>query len=135
MLERAIIAAVIILAGVAVWCAYNRLAVRQVKQVATRDPLLAAVQRGVPTVLYFTTPSCIPCRTLQQPTLSDLQTRLGAGVQIIKVDATEQPDVADRWGVFSAPTTFILDGHQTPQHVNRGVASIETLLKQIQSVA
>ncbi|MBX3083825.1 MAG: thioredoxin family protein [Anaerolineae bacterium] len=131
MLERLIIAVVISLAGVALWCAYNRLSVRRAASVAQHEPVLEQLQQGVATILYFTTPFCEPCRTLQQPTLAQLEQELGPRLKVIKIDATEQPDVADRWGVFSAPTTFVLDEHQQPRHVNRGVASAETLKKQL----
>jgi hypothetical protein len=53
---------------------------------------------------------------------------------VIQVDASEQPDVAERWGVFSAPTTFVLDPDHMPRQVNRGVASVETLKKQLAAI-
>lgn len=134
MAERLVLAGIIVAVGVVVWCAFNCWSVRRVRQVANVDPALASARRGVPTVVYFTTPQCIPCRTLQQPALAELQQNLGEQVQVVRIDATEQPDVADRWGVFSAPTTFVLDSTQTPRHVNRGVATVETLRKQLASV-
>ena len=131
MLDRLIIAAVISVAGVAVWCAYNQWSVRHVVGVAAHEPVLESAKQGIATILYFTTPFCEPCRTLQQPTLTQLEQEYGNRLKVIKIDATEQPDVADRWGVFSAPTTFVLDEQQQPRHVNRGVASAETLKKQL----
>ena len=95
---------------------------------------MAKLEAGRPAILYFTTPTCVPCRTLQKPALNALQAELGAGIQVIEIDSLEQPEVADRWGVFSAPTTFILDGEHMPQKVNRGVASAETLKKQLQAI-
>jgi thiol-disulfide isomerase/thioredoxin len=134
ILERLFIAAVIVAVGVAAYCAYNRLTLRQVARHAPRDPLLTTLRSGTPTVIYFTTPFCDPCRTQQQPALKQLQAELGDRVQVIKVDATEAPDVADRWGVFSAPTTFILDKNGSPRYVNRGVASTERLKEQLGSL-
>lgn len=134
MLERLLLAVVIIGVGVAAYCAYNRLTLRRAAQHAPRDPLLANLQGGTPTVIYFTTPFCDPCRTQQQPALKQLQAELGNRVQVVKVDATEDPDAADRWGVFSAPTTFVLDKGGKPRHVNRGVASTERLKEQLGSL-
>ncbi len=131
MFERLLIAVAISAVGVAVWIAYNRLSVRHVAQFAPVDPLLANVPTGVPAILYFTTPFCEPCRTLQKPALAQLEAEFGPAIYVLQVDAAEQPDVADRWGVFSAPTTFILDKQRTPRQVNRGVASAETLKKQL----
>lgn len=134
MFERLLIAAVIIIVGVVSWVAYNRWSLWRAAAKAPTDPLLAGLRKGVPAILYFTTPNCQPCRTLQQPALHALQQKLGPdAIQIIRVDATEQPDAADRWGVFSAPTTFVLDRALRPTQVNRGVASLEVLRRQVQS--
>jgi thiol-disulfide isomerase/thioredoxin len=62
---------------------------------------LEAVRPGIPAILYFTTPSCQPCRTLQRPALAKLKERLGDRQQILTVDATERPDLANS-GVLSA---------------------------------
>ena len=138
MLDRVLLSAILIGLGVIGWVVFNRWSVRRAAHTIaqTPDPLLFGLTRGVPVVLYFTTPTCAPCRTLQRPALNKLQSMLGSDkVQIVQVDATEQPDAADRWGVFSAPTTFILDGHHIPRQVNRGVASFETLTQQLTQVA
>jgi thiol-disulfide isomerase/thioredoxin len=132
MLERLLIAAIFIGLGIITWIAFNRLSVRRAAGIAPQDPVLAPLHSGTPAILYFTTPFCEPCRTLQKPALNKLKTDLGSGIQIIQVDACEQPDVADRWGVLSAPTTFILDSTLTPRQVNRGVVSAEMLKKQIE---
>jgi thiol-disulfide isomerase/thioredoxin len=132
MLERLIVTGVLIIVGVAGWILFNRWSVRRLQQNNRVDPILAGIKRGIPTIVYFTTPSCQPCRTLQKPALNALQQE--APLQIIQIDATEQPEVADRWGVFSAPTTFILDRALQPQQVNRGVASTATLKRQIAQI-
>ena len=134
MLERLVIAGIIIAVGTGGWILYNRLSIRKLAA-ANVDPLLSQVRAGIPTIVYFTTPFCQPCRTLQRPALERLQVELGPNIQVIQVDSCEQPEVADRWGVFSAPTTFVLDSQLRPRQVNRGVASTETLIKQLQSIA
>ncbi len=135
MLERMMIAGCLVSLGVVAWSTFNRLSVRRVAQHAPADPLLATLRDGIPAIVYFTTPFCEPCRTLQKPALKALERELGPSIQVIQVDAAEQPDVADRWGVFSAPTTFVLDTHHTPRQVNRGVASVETLKKQLHAIS
>ncbi len=95
---------------------------------------LEALTPGIPGILYFTTPECIPCRTRQRPAMEQLKERLGADLQIILVDATEQPDLADYWGVLSVPTTFIINSRGRPRRVNHGVQSAADLHKQIQAV-
>jgi thiol-disulfide isomerase/thioredoxin len=135
MLERLLIAGAVAGLGVVGWIVFNRLSVWRVAQRAPADPLLADLHFGVPAIVYFTTPFCEPCRTQQRPALAQLQADLGPSIQVIQVDATQQPDTADRWGVFSVPTTFILDSRHTPRRVNRGVASAEALKKQVQAIA
>ena len=132
MIERVIAALTLLAIGA---CAYRLLIWRQIKQttaLAPTDPLLSGLKPGVPTILYFTTPTCIPCKTQQTPALNKLQGQLGDGIQIVRVDATEQPEAAQRWCVFSAPTTFVLDGHGKTLAVNHGVAETDKLRMQLQ---
>jgi thioredoxin 1 len=95
---------------------------------------LETLKPGVPAVLYFTTPTCVPCKTVQCPALIRLRERLGAGVQVIEIDASARNDLADYWGVLTVPTTFIIDSKGRPRCVNHGVASAEKLQKQIEAV-
>ena len=95
---------------------------------------LQNLKPGIPGILYFTTPDCIPCRTRQRPALKQLQARLGDGIQLIQIDATEEPTLADYWGVLSVPTTFIIDSRGRPRRVNHGVQSAEDLYKQIKGI-
>lgn len=108
-----------------------RVQLARVGRGASTDTILQGLRPGIPVVVYFTTPTCIPCRTQQQPALAQLQSELGEAIQIVKVDATENPVAADRWGVLSAPTTFVLDAELHPLHVNHGVADTSTLKRQL----
>ena len=135
MVERVIIALVVIGLGTGAWIALNRLTLLRVAARSNTDPLLADLRPNTPTVVYFTTPLCVPCRTQQQPALRQLQAELGENIQVIQVDASEQPEIADRWGVFSAPTTFVLDRALKPRHVNRGVMTADALKQQIEHLS
>lgn len=131
MLDRLIVALLLVIAGYLGYRALIRAQLRRAGISAPRDPLLSALQPGVPAILYFTTPTCAPCRTQQMPALAAVQADLGDSVQIIHVDATERPADADRWGVLSAPTTFIIDAQGRPVAVNHGVADADKLKRQI----
>jgi thioredoxin-like negative regulator of GroEL len=89
---------------------------------------------GVAAILYFTTPTCQPCKTVQRPALRKLGELLGDRLQIVQVDATDRPDLADYWGVLSVPTTFIIDSKGQPRRMNHGVASAQKLLRQLESI-
>lgn len=128
MLERALLVIVLFALGYAVYRIRVR---RQINQVSC-DPLLKQLKPGVPAIIYFTTPDCIPCRTRQRPALDHLHEILGDNaIQVLQIDATQQPDVADRWGVLSAPTTFVIDARGQTIAVNHGVADTATLQRQI----
>ncbi len=92
------------------------------------------LQAGVPSILYFTTPDCAPCRTVQRPALQTVQQRLGERLRVIEINAYDQPDLAKQWGVLSVPTTFILDANGAPHHVNHGATSADQLMKQLNEV-
>lgn len=85
-----------------------------------------------PTIVYFTTPDCAPCKTVQRPALEMLISLLGEKLHVVEIDATERPDLAKTWGVMSVPTTFLLDSRGEARYVNNGVARAEKLMEQIQ---
>lgn len=129
-LTRSLIALVIILAGALVYCAWNCYSLFRLKRGA-RQPGLENWQDGTLGVLYFTTPDCAPCRTMQRPALARLQAEFGAPLQIIEIDASVHGNIADHWGVFSVPTTFVLDVSGQPVAVNHGVANAGKLKQQL----
>jgi thiol-disulfide isomerase/thioredoxin len=90
---------------------------------------------GSPSILYFTTPDCVPCKTVQRPAIRKVQDQLGPSVEVVEINAYEQPDMARQWGVLSVPTTFILDRSGKPHHINHGVTQADKLLRQIQTVS
>jgi thiol-disulfide isomerase/thioredoxin len=134
MIARLIILVISAALAVLAFHLFRRLQVRHAARLAPLDPLLAALRPGVPAILYFTSPTCAPCKMQQRPAIQRLLNELGDGVQVIEVDALEQPDAADRWGVLSIPTTFILDGQGQPREINYGVARVEKLKHQLQSL-
>ena len=131
ILVRAISAALIFAAGIGAYCLVNRVILARVRG---RRLGLESILPGVPAILYFTTPGCAPCKTIQRPALYQLKERLGDGLQVIEVDASARPDLADYWGVLSLPTTFVIDSKGRPRCVNHGVARAEKLLRQIGAV-
>jgi peroxiredoxin len=72
---------------------------------------------------------------LQRPAIQKLSTYLGDKLQVLEIDASRQPEVANRWGVLSVPTTFVIDTKGKVRHINHGVAKADQLLMQIQGTA
>ena len=87
-----------------------------------------------PVIVYFTTPDCAPCKTVQRPALEKLMALLGEKLHVVEIDATERPDLAKTWGVMSVPTTFLLDSHGKARYVNNGVTRAEKLMEQLQTL-
>ena len=87
-----------------------------------------------PVIVYFTTPDCVPCKTVQRPALDQIRSLLGEKLQVVEIDVSERPDLAKRWGVMSVPTTFLLDARGEARYVNNGVARAEKLMEQIQAL-
>ncbi len=130
LLDRLLLALAITTFGLALYWLYNRLLVVKARSNYSELP---AYRPGVPAILYFTTPECLPCKTVQKPALKQIAERFGNEcLTIIEINAQEQPDLASRWGVLSVPTTFILDRRGDLKHVNHGVTRAEKLLAQVQ---
>ena len=134
VLIRLLIAVALGLLGVAAFWGWNRFQLRRLNRAqggALRG--LETMQAGVPGILYFTTPDCQVCLSTQKPALRRLEADLGAGgIQIVEVDATAQPELANYWGVLSVPTTFIIDSTGQPRHINHGLTNKDRLRRQIE---
>ncbi len=79
-----------------------------------------------PYILYFTGESCTVCRTHQEPALARLD-----GVRIDRVDAVEDRDLADRFHVYTLPTTVVMAADGQALHVNYGYAPATKLQRQL----
>ncbi len=135
ILYRGGLTIVIAALGTLAFWGWNRWQLRRLSGVpAGRAPGLEGLRPGVAAVLYFTTAECTVCRTLQKPVLEQVQAALGDRVQVIEVNATEQPAVADHWGVLSVPTTFVIDPQGRPRSINHGAANQAKLTRQLAAV-
>ena len=130
-LLRFALAGVIILSGfLAYWIISQRLLVRARNNVFDLFP----TPPNKPVIVYFTTPDCAPCKTIQRPALKQLSALMGENLEVVEIDASEQPDLARTWGVMSVPTTFLLDAHGEARYVNHGVTRAEKLMEQLQNL-
>lgn len=79
-----------------------------------------------PYILYFTGENCSVCRTHQEPALAKL-----AGVRIDKVDAIAERELADRFQVYTLPTTVVMSAEGRSINVNYGYAPANKLERQL----
>ena len=129
ILLRFLLSIGIIAVGVTLYRALNQ---RLLKR-ASLSSLIQA-PKNKPVLVYFTTPTCAPCKTVQRPAINQIARTLGEKLHILEIDAAERPDLAKTWGVMSVPTTFLLDARGVARYVNHGVTRAEKLMEQIQTL-
>jgi hypothetical protein len=87
---------------------------------------VSAAPASDPYILYFTGDNCTVCRTHQEPALARLD-----GVRIDKVDAVTDRILADRFHVYTLPTTVVMASDGRAVHVNYGYAAAPKLQRQL----
>ncbi|MEE9507697.1 MAG: thioredoxin family protein [Anaerolineales bacterium] len=132
MLERLLLVIVISIAILLIYRISIRLSLRRRAQLGLN---LEQFQMGHPAILYFTTPNCMPCKTVQRPALDKISSYYGDEIQIIEINALTQPELADSWGVLSVPTTFIIDAKGRPRRVNHGATKADKLISQLMEIS
>jgi thioredoxin-like negative regulator of GroEL len=85
-----------------------------------------ATPAAEPYILYFTGESCTVCRTHQEPALA----RLG-DVRVEKVDAVADRALADKFHVYTLPTTVVMAADGRALNVNYGYAPAPKLERQL----
>ncbi|GAB1422157.1 thioredoxin family protein [Anaerolineales bacterium] len=131
MIERFVIAIIFLGICFSLYKAITHYQLKHIQKQQAQDPIIQGLQKGIPAIVYFTTPGCMPCKTQQKPALNNLVSEWGNQLQIVEIDASLDLDSANRWGVLSAPTTFILNQYGKAVAVNNGVASSDKLSLQL----
>jgi thiol-disulfide isomerase/thioredoxin len=129
---RAAIAVVASASLLGVWKLLSLAVLWRAKRAGSSDPVgLKGFARGTPGFLIFSSPHCAPCVYAQKPAATKLYGDLGGAIQLIEIDVTEEPGLAERYGVVSLPTVFLLDAAGNPRRVNHGLVSTVELRRQI----
>jgi len=87
---------------------------------------VSAAAASEPYIIYFTGENCTVCRTHQEPALAKL-----AGVRIDKVDAVAERELADRFHVYTLPTTVVMSPEGKALHINYGYTAANKLEHQL----
>ena len=95
-------------------------------QARVRTERAVAAPAGEPFILYFTGEGCTVCRTHQEPALAKL-----GPVRVKKVDAIAERTLADRFHVYTLPTTVVMSRDGSALHVNYGYAAAPKLERQL----
>lgn len=81
-------------------------------------------------VLAFTTPDCVPCKTVQRPALESLTRQFPGQVVTREIDALDARDLADRFGILTVPSTVVIGPDGEVRAVNHGAATADRLILQ-----
>jgi thioredoxin 1 len=128
MFERILLAAVIVALGV---LAYRGILLRQRRRAERQSRERAATGRSG--LLVFTSPTCAPCKLQQLPIVDRILIDWHDKIEVEIIDVTQQPDVAAQYGVWSLPTTIVLDEQRNVMAINQGVAPEHKLRAQLAS--
>jgi thioredoxin-like negative regulator of GroEL len=127
MLERVIVAIGLVIAGMV---AYRVLLLAQQRLVSRRAQ--SGQESGRAALLVFTSPTCAPCKLQQLPIVNRLMAEWSDKIEVRVIDVTEQPDVAQQYGVWSLPTTIVLKADRNVVAINQGVANEKKLHEQFE---
>ncbi len=130
MTDRLAILAVIVLAFVLVGL-WLRLRPRLLTRRLEGGALAALGLNGRPAVLAFTSPDCAACEATQHPALEELSVRTGGQVDIREVNVLAAGSLVRALGIFSVPSTVVVDGGGRVVAVNIGYAATDRLLAQL----
>lgn len=102
---------------------------------AAKAESLAGFEPGRPGILVFGSLSCATCVHAQAPAARKAVAALGDTAQLVEVDVDESPELANRYGVVSLPTVFVLDARGEPRRVYHGFVSAAELRSQVEPLA
>ena len=123
----------IALAGMGgLWLAWRALKSRLRRSIHVDREIL---EDAYPTLLYFHSDDCAPCRLQQTPILASLQKDLGDCVHFRDYDALAHPELARQYRVLTVPTTVVIAPDGKVVAINYGVARADKLQRQLEEAA
>lgn len=91
---------------------------------------VAGSGRTTPTLLYFHSDHCAACPA-QGRMLDQLLVTWNGRLTVERIDAEQEPETASRYGVFSLPTTILIDTTGHVQQINYGLTHTTKLEQQL----
>ena len=67
------------------------------------------------------------------PIVNRLMADWGDGIDLDMIDVAERPEAASQYGVWSVPTTIVLDAQRNVVGINQGVTSERKLQEQFEN--
>ncbi|TMD43695.1 MAG: thioredoxin family protein [Chloroflexi bacterium] len=94
-------------------------------------PALDESPDGRPGLVVFSTPSCVACRTAQEPAVQAVSAHFGSALRVVHVDIGERPGVAREFKILTAPSTVVLGRDGRVNAINQGFAGAHVLRAQL----
>lgn len=124
--------------GITAYATFKRRHVRvlgDMETAASTDPtVLSSTAQATPTILYFASDSCAACPS-QARYLEQLLKLWQDGLVVQKIDTEVEPETAVKYGVFTLPTTILIDLQGDVREINYGLTSTHKLSQQVASLA
>jgi thioredoxin 1 len=124
MIERIFIILLLTLAGLGLFTAFRAYHMRRLGSVEGLDQ---------PLLLYFRSDHCAPCVT-QARYLEQLEQNWNGRLVIQKIDTDAEPNKAQQYGVFTLPTTILVDNLGQVRQVNYGLTNVHKLSQQLRAL-
>ncbi|MCI0397629.1 MAG: thioredoxin family protein [Chloroflexi bacterium] len=124
MIERLVIAALLILMGIGAWWVFTIWHRRLAGRAAGGDR---------PVLLYFRSAACAPCLA-QGHYVQEVEERFDGRLVVRKIDADQEVEQATRYGVFTLPTTLVVSPAGTVKYINYGLTDVARLVRQVEKV-
>ena len=87
-----------------------------------------------PTILYFASDSCSACPSPARY-LEQLLSLWQEGLVVQKIDTEAEPETAVKYGVFTLPTTILIDQQGDVREINYGLTHTQKLTEQVANLA
>ena len=97
----------------------------------------AADHSGVPILLHFYAWYCGPCQRMDRDVFSDhqVQQSLSDGISSVKVDVTQDPELASQFGATTVPRDVVIYPDGTSQTLHVGYVSKSSYLSMLRDIA
>lgn len=125
ILERLLVAALVGSVAVAVYLLFSRAQMRRASA--------AQAPSDRPTLLYFRGDHCAAC-IVQANFVEEVERKFTDRVAVHRIDADRDIDEAARYGIFTLPTTLVVDRSGVVRYMNYGLTQPSKLVHQLASV-
>ncbi|MCA9974173.1 MAG: thioredoxin family protein [Chloroflexota bacterium] len=133
IIERVLLTGVFAILGILVFTVMRQTHVRRLNRAGQQGQAKETAVFGQPTLLYFRSDGCAVCPT-QSRYLDQLAERWHGRITIRKIDADAEPETAVQFGIFTLPTTIVMDSKGTVRQINYGLTHPHKLAQQLEAL-